>query len=343
MRMPVAVGIRVTQEYGITSYYRSSGAYPTPGHLGMDLAAPSGSPLLAPSDGRIKTVNTSNLGTGWGAFVQLEDGRYTHTFGHLRSDKMRVSAGDDVSEGDVIAETGSTGWSTGPHLHWQVMDVLHGADEMEQTIDPRHALNPGQYERGHLEDYAALAALREGLDPHYFKRQINQESGWNIYAYSHAGAIGIAQIVPRWHPGMNPWKPFPSLDYAAALMGGYLREFKRMDWALAAYNAGVPTVRAYGGVPPFTETENYVRIILDGWEAPTMSNGSGNEEIELNKWLKGLMEGVAQDAIGIANRALAGTDPQTLEVHDVNHRLKAIRDDWPTMWEAEKARRAGEN
>ena len=342
MRTPVPEGIRVTQEYGITDFYWSSGGYPTPGHLGMDYGSPSGTPLQAPAAGRILTVNRQNLGSGWGAYVQLEDGRYTHTMAHLLADKIRVAEGDQVGEGEVIGETGDTGWSTGAHLHWQVMDAAFGPGAMHNAIDPRHALNPDQYERDVLEDYAARAAERVRLDPDHFKRQINMESGWNIYAHSGANAIGLAQIVPRWHPGVNPWKPFASLDYAANLMASHLATFGRIDLALAAYNAGPGAVQNYGGVPPFPETQHYVATILDDWEAPTMPAGDDTvaEEIELNKWLKQEMEGIANDAIGALNRAVGGADLATLDDKDVNTRLHELRQDWPARWEAEKTRRA---
>ena len=346
MILPVPDGIRVTQEFGITDYYYSSGGYPTPGHLGLDFGTPVGTPLRAPSSGRILTVNRHNLSSGWGAFIQLEDGRYTHTFGHLAADRMKVTEGDQVSEGEVIAATGNTGWTTGPHTHWQVMDVIEGADAMNKAIDPRHALHPEQYTRHRLEDYATLAAIREGGDPHYFKRQINQESGWRIYAHSPANAIGVAQIVPRWHPSINPWKPFVSLDYAARLMSSYLRTFGRLDHALAAYNAGTSAVQRYGGVPPFPETQLYVAAILNDWKAPDMADASGNavaEEIELNKWLKQEMESIANDAIGALNRAVGGAPLDTLDDKDVNARLHQLRENWPARWAVEKARRlAGE-
>lgn len=114
------------------------------------------------------------------------------------------------------------------------------------------------------EPYARQAAERHGIDPEIFVRQITQESGWNPRALSPAGAAGIAQIVPRWHPGVDPWDPWASLDYAARLMAGYLAQFGSYDLALAAYNAGPGNVDKYGGVPPFAETQRYVQIILGG-------------------------------------------------------------------------------
>jgi hypothetical protein len=304
----------------------------------MDFAAPDGTPLMAPAAGTVSHVGYGDP-AGWGFFIEVMDGRYTHIFAHLNdgASKTKVRAGDDVTEGQVLAATGDTGWSTGPHLHWQVNDIASGPAVMRHAVNPRTLINPQDYDAKALRDYAALAALRHGLDPHYFQRQINQESGWNMYAYSSANAIGIAQIVPRWHPFVNPWQPYDSLDYASTLMAGHLREFGRLDYALAAYNAGGSTVRQYGGVPPFPETERYVAVIMDGWEAPQV--GDENDDIAMNRWIKNQMQDLAQEAIGMDNRLASGAAPEPDRLAYLNQRFADIRDNWAALWAAEKVRR----
>lgn len=86
---------------------------------------------------------------------------------------------------------------------------------------------------------AIAAAQRYGVDPAVFARQIEVESGWNPNAFSPAGACGIAQIVPQYHPGVDCWDPEASLDYAARLMRSYLDRYGG-DYAraLACYNCG---------------------------------------------------------------------------------------------------------
>jgi soluble lytic murein transglycosylase-like protein len=110
-----------------------------------------------------------------------------------------------------------------------------------------------------------------GIDPTVFSRQINQESGFNPYIVSWAGAIGIAQIVPRWHPDIDPYDARASLYYAANLMSSHLEHFGG-DYAkaLAAYNAGRgyvdDLVRWYGDdwrAHLWDETSRYLNIILD--------------------------------------------------------------------------------
>ena len=89
-----------------------------------------------------------------------------------------------------------------------------------------------------LRSYAWGAAIRQGIDPVLFSRQIAAESDFNPNAVSKAGAVGIAQIMPALHPAVDPTDPYASLDYAARLMRGYIRHFGDWRRALIAYNAG---------------------------------------------------------------------------------------------------------
>lgn len=113
-------------------------------------------------------------------------------------------------------------------------------------------------------DYRALArreAVRNGLDPDLFERQISQESGFNPTAKSPAGAIGIAQIVPRWHPNVDPNDPVASLRYAAKHMGQLVRKYGgSYEDALSVYNSGRPWAEGQR----IGETNHYVKTILGG-------------------------------------------------------------------------------
>lgn len=89
-----------------------------------------------------------------------------------------------------------------------------------------------------LRGYAWAAAVRQGIDPVLFLRQIAAESDFDPHAVSKAGAVGIAQIMPALHPAVDPTDPYASLDYAARLMHGYIKHFGDWRRALIAYNAG---------------------------------------------------------------------------------------------------------
>jgi soluble lytic murein transglycosylase-like protein len=119
---------------------------------------------------------------------------------------------------------------------------------------------------GDLVGYARRAALKAGIDPDLFVRQINQESGFDPKAGSPAGAQGIAQIVPKYHPNVNPWDPQAALDYAANLMKSHLDTYRNYREALAAYNGGHGAVQQLRAGTPYDETRRYLGAILSGPE-----------------------------------------------------------------------------
>ena len=92
-----------------------------------------------------------------------------------------------------------------------------------------------------LLTHADAMAEEAGIDPLIFRNQINMESGWDPQAVSWAGAQGIAQIIPEYHPDMEgkTFDPYMSLEYAANLMSSHLA-YREGDYreALADYNTG---------------------------------------------------------------------------------------------------------
>jgi murein DD-endopeptidase MepM/ murein hydrolase activator NlpD len=85
-------------------------------HLGVDVAAPTGTPVYASSDGVVLKAETVE---GWGKLVVLEHGEgYTTFYAHL--DEIGVESGMKVAVGQVIGKVGNTGQSTGSHLHYEV-------------------------------------------------------------------------------------------------------------------------------------------------------------------------------------------------------------------------------
>jgi len=85
-------------------------------HPGKDIAAPRGTPVFAPADGRVVEAGWKN---GYGQTVVLDHGNgMTTRYGHLS--KIEVAAGQDIRRGEQLGQVGSTGRSTGPHLHYEV-------------------------------------------------------------------------------------------------------------------------------------------------------------------------------------------------------------------------------
>lgn len=111
--------------------------------------------------------------------------------------------------------------------------------------------------------HARAAARKHGVPEDLFLRLVQQESGWNPSARSHKGARGLAQLMPGTAArlGVDPADPLQNLEGGARYLRMMYNTFGSWRLALAAYNAGPGAVQKYGGVPPYSETRNYVRII----------------------------------------------------------------------------------
>jgi murein DD-endopeptidase MepM/ murein hydrolase activator NlpD len=112
----------ISQGYGCVTFYLEmydpSCPYPHRKHTGIDIAAPYGSPIVAADTGIIYLYPGS---IGYGNMVMIIHGNgYSTVYGHLAGYASGISSGQIIARGDLIAYEGSTGWSTGPHLHFEI-------------------------------------------------------------------------------------------------------------------------------------------------------------------------------------------------------------------------------
>lgn len=125
--------------------------------------------------------------------------------------------------------------------------------------------------RGNYAPIINAAAKQYGISPALVDAVMWQESRYNHNAVSSAGAIGLMQLMPGTARtlGVNPRDPWQNVFGGAAYLRQQLDRFNNsVPLALAAYNAGPGAVQKYGGIPPYTETRNYVQKIVQRLNSP---------------------------------------------------------------------------
>ncbi|HZH20404.1 MAG TPA: transglycosylase SLT domain-containing protein [Geodermatophilus sp.] len=118
-------------------------------------------------------------------------------------------------------------------------------------------------------DLFTRAGSRHGVDPALLAAVAQQESGFDASAVSPAGAQGLMQFMPATARGLgvDPFDPASAVDGAARYLAELTEQFGSTELGLAAYNAGPGTVSRYGGIPPYAETQDYVRTVTSKAEA----------------------------------------------------------------------------
>ncbi len=120
------VGMQWPTDYRyVSTYFGGSTPFqPNGGHGGLDLVNSSGTPVYASSGGTVTAVESMTYNGklyAYGNYVVIgHNARFSSLYAHLQS--FAVAAGDEIKRGDIIGYMGSTGWSTGPHLHYEIWE-----------------------------------------------------------------------------------------------------------------------------------------------------------------------------------------------------------------------------
>lgn len=137
------------------------------------------------------------------------------------------------------------------------------------------------------DNLIATAARLNGVDPALMKAMMHTESGFNPNARSPVGAHGLMQLMPATAKRFgvkDVWNPAENINGAARYLAVLNKQFGGdTNRVIAAYNAGEGNVRKYGGIPPFKETQDYVKKVMSrygdyngGSSSPTVSQRTAN-------------------------------------------------------------------
>lgn len=145
-------------------------------------------------------------------------------------------------------------------------------EDFQKILDSsvKNSKEPNSVSRGEIEDLIDKYSEKNGLDSDFVKAVIKQESGFNPNATSHCGAMGLMQLMPGTAQGLgvvDAYNPEQNIEGGTKYLKGLMDRFdNNKSLALAAYNAGPNAVKKYGGIPPYAETQNYVKKVLSNYD-----------------------------------------------------------------------------
>lgn len=302
---------------GITSPYMDEEGRPTPGaHGGIDIACSEGTEIPSPINGTVVDVGFEK---GYGNYVQIKDSKGNfHIFGHLS--KQIAQKGQQVNRGDIIALSGNTGTTSGPHLHYEI-----DPPENQAAIKDGAHLNPATYSAAGLGKHLiskfgmgkyGMGDIREDIDissknntillpnePNY--RRFNNDFGITDSQYKMAMFGRGATPYTRWNKKYGRGPAVLVNNHSASKLDDLLMKYSSKSYNVSNESAKSTNIRPMVSQPT-TNNKEELNAILNALK-------ENNELVKQNNQLLSAILQIAGKAIsgGISIRQPSDTAMNT--------------------------------
>ncbi len=168
------------------------------------------------------------------------------------------------AEADIYMRVGKNGT-----VYFSNVPVSNGYSLYMRTRNYNNSKFSG-YDSNLYKPIILKASKKYHVSPKLIEAVIKVESGYNRSAVSDKGAEGLMQLMPQTQKMLNvsdPFNPYQNIYGGTEYLKSLIQKYNgNLQLALAAYNAGSRAVKKYGGIPPYSETQNYVKEVLNYYD-----------------------------------------------------------------------------
>ena len=170
-----------------------------------------------------------------------------------------------LEETDTIEKTATPEEKTNVSAEIKLEDEIKTKPEIKEAIELKSKIDL-KAQSANVDELIETFSEKYNIDSDFIKAIIKQESGFNAKATSKKGAMGLMQLMPKTAESLgvvDAYNPSQNIEGGVKYLKSLLDKYdNNKEMALAAYNAGPGAVKKYGGIPPYKETQNYVKAIM---------------------------------------------------------------------------------